>query len=81
MCEKPALPGLSCPVICGLLEGVFMKRHEFRDRFSEASMEQQEKSGYVHHADAKPSTGKPLADLTRKLTSGIILKEPSPFGP
>lgn len=58
-----------------------MKRHEFRDRFTEASMEQQDKSGYVHHAEVKQSADKSRKSLTQKITSGIILKEPSPFGP
>ncbi len=58
-----------------------MKRHEFRDRFSDASLEQQEKSGYSHKSSAKPLTGRPRASLTEKITSGITLKDPSPFGP
>lgn len=67
---------LSGSALCRQMKGIAMKRHEFRDRFSDASLEQQEKSGYVHK-----STSRPRASLTEKITSGITLKDPSPFGP
>ena len=58
-----------------------MKLHEFKDRFSAASLEQQEKSGYVHKSGDGLSTKRPRSSLTEKITSGITLKDPSPFGP
>ena len=58
-----------------------MKLHEFKDRFSAASLEQQEKSGYVHKSEDTHTTRRPRASLIKKITSGITLKDPSPFGP
>ena len=58
-----------------------MKRHEFKDRFTDASMEQQEKSGYVHKSSDEQSTRRAHTSLIDKITSGITLKDPSPFGP
>ena len=72
---------LSGSTLCRQMKGNAMKRHEFRDRFSDASLEQQEKSGYVHNSGSKLSTSGPRASLTEKITSGITLKDPSPFGP
>ena len=63
------------------MKGKVMKRQEFRDRFSDASIEQQDKSGYVHRSNETVPTKKPRASLTQKITSGISFKDPSPFGP
>ena len=65
----------------GQMKGKVMKRQEFRDRFSDASIEQQEKSGYIHKSNDTQPTKKPRASLTQKITSGISFKDPSPFGP
>jgi tRNA(Ile2) C34 agmatinyltransferase TiaS len=58
-----------------------MRNKEFKDHFSEAITESGEKSGYICKTCGTHLTEKKHAGLIKKLTSGVTLREPAPFGP
>ncbi len=58
-----------------------MRRKEFKDQFSEAIKESGEKSGYVCKTCGTLLTKEEHQTLIQKMTAGVTLKEPAPFGP
>lgn len=54
---------------------------QYKDRFSEASKESGEKSGFVCETCGSTLTKKQHESMIKKLTAGAALKEPAPFGP
>mgnify|MGYP001338131419 CR=1 FL=1 len=56
---------------------------KYHDRFSEASEELKEHSGYVcESCGSKLDPENPKhATMIQKMTSGVTLREPAPFGP
>mgnify|MGYP001279895458 CR=1 FL=1 len=54
---------------------------KYHDRFSDASDELKEKSGFVCETCGTKLDTKKHAGLIKKMTEAKTLKEPAPFGP
>jgi len=54
---------------------------KYHDRFSEATEELKEKSGFVCETCGQDLDTKKHAGLIKRMTKGITLKDPAPFGP
>ncbi|MBE0499813.1 MAG: hypothetical protein IBX47_00095 [Desulfuromonadales bacterium] len=58
-----------------------MGRKDFKDHFSEAVKESGEKSGYICKTCGTHLTKEQHEGLIKKMTAGVTLRDPSPFGP
>lgn len=58
-----------------------MGRKEYKDRFTEAFEELEDKSGYVCKTCGTHLTKEKKQSLIQKMTAGVSLHEPAPFGP
>ena len=58
-----------------------MGRKEYHDRFTEAIQESEDKSGYVCKTCGTHLTKEEHQSLIQKMTAGVALHEPAPFGP
>lgn len=58
-----------------------MGRKEYKDRFTDAIEESEDKSGYVCKTCGTHLTKKHGEGLIQKMTAGVSLHEPAPFGP